>query len=280
MANMTGRWIGIALVLAASSAGPPLVADEAVGKRANAPLAIEPNTPASHPARPAGDRSDPPRSPSSAPAGGRGLDERSLGARPLGAEPLPEQETRPLGPQPRSADDDRDASPAAGGDPGWSWALRTAMALGVVIAVVYVVRIALRRLHGVSGASSSRSSVVEVLTRCAVGPRTHVLLLRINKRIIVAGQTQAGLNTLAEVDDPDEVAGVLASVEASRPASISSGFNKLLRQFDRGHQMPSPDEGGADDAEHLVDRARSDVSSLIGRIRSHGQTRNREDDRP
>jgi len=264
---MTIRWISIAIALTASAVGQQLVADDAVSERANAPLAISPN--AGSP-----DRSDVSDASSSAPLSAPSA---PVGTEPIQDEPLPEQEKQPLGPRP--AGDANAGIPQADTDPGWGWGLRTAMALGVVIALVYLARIVLRRMHGLSGSTSSNSSVVEVLARCPVGPRTHVLLLRINERIIVAGQTQAGLNTLAEVDDPDEVAGVLASIEASRPTSITSGFNKLLRQFDRGHQMQSPEDAGTDDAEHLVDRARSDVSSLIGRIRSHGKPSDREDDR-
>ncbi len=256
---MTRRWIGTAITLTAVAAVGPLHADDVAAEWANAPVTLNATSEA----------------PAVAPAPGAAPNDANLPA-PLAAEPVAEQEFLPLGPAPKS--DDPNTAKPADTNAGLSWGLQTVMALGVVIGLIYLVRAVLRRMHGLSGPSSSNTALVEVLARCPVAARTHVLLLRINDRVIVAGQTQAGLNTLAELDDPDEVAGLVARVDASRPTSITSGFNKLLSQFDRGHQTPVTDEG-ADDAEHMVDRARSDVSSLIGRIRSFS-SRDQGGDRP
>jgi len=251
MAIMTRRWIGTAIVLTVTAVNQPVIADDVAVDHANTPVSL------SQAASPnASTCSQLPPS--------------------LADRPLPPQENLRLG-----SPDDANIAAAANDSSGvgMNWPLQTAMALGVVIGLVYVVRLLLRRANGMSAAGGSGASVIEVLGRSPVGPRTHVLLLRVNQRIIVAGQTQAGLNTLATLDDPDEVAGVLASVQSSRPTSITAGFNKLLGQFDRNYHAPDVDAEGADDAEHMLDRTRSDVSSLIGRIRHLGTGSHKEDDR-
>jgi flagellar biogenesis protein FliO len=177
------------------------------------------------------------------------------------AEPLPAIEQTPLGGRPPVGDP---GEQLASGTGVGSWGLQTAMALGVVIALVVLVRLFIRRLHG--GGAASSPGLVEVMARVPIAPKTSVLFLRIGQRIIIAGQTQAGLNTLASLDDPDDVAEVLAHVQAAKPASITEGFGKLIKQFDRGYD-PNEVEGG-DSAEHVVDRARNDVSGLLSRLRS------------
>jgi len=188
---------------------------------------------------------------------------------PRESEPLPEIENTPLGGKSVQVGDP-ESLPGTGVG---SWGLQTAMALGVVVMLIVLVRLFLKRLHGNTAASSA--GLVEVMARVPIAPKTSVLFLRIGQRIIIAGQTQAGLNTLAEFDDPDDVAEVLAHVEAAKPASITEGFGKLMKQFDRGYDAETDDEGGDRD-EHVVDRTRNDVTGLLTRIRSL----NKDDDPP
>lgn len=145
-------------------------------------------------------------------------------------------------------------------NPG-NWWLQTTLALGVVIALIFALRWLLQRMSG-AGAVGSGGGLVEVLARAPIGHKTQIVFLRVSERIIVAGQTPAGLNTLAEFEHPDDVASVLQAVESSRPNSISRSFASLLGQADRAT------ETGYDDSEHLVDRTRDGLSGLANRIRS------------
>ncbi len=184
-------------------------------------------------------------------------------------EPLPPpREQWPLG---RAPDASSQAAPGVDGD-GVGWFLQTTLALAVVIALILALRFGLKRLSGVSGVGG-HADLVEVLARTPIGHKTQVLFLRVNDRIIVAGQTPNGMNTLASLDDPDEVASILARVESSRPSSITDSFARVLSQVDRGFQPPESlrlNEGG-DDQEHVVDRARDQVRGLLNRIRSSGR---------
>lgn len=145
-----------------------------------------------------------------------------------------------------------------------SWGLKTAMALGVVVLLIFLLRAFLRRATGMGAMAGG--GLVDVLARTPIGPKTQVLFLKINDRVIVAGQTPAGINTLAQIDQPEEVAAVLAQVHSAKDNSISQGFSRLLASFDRGGE-PGDLQAGQPDDEHAVDRARGEVSSLTERLR-------------
>lgn len=171
-------------------------------------------------------------------------------------------EQRPLGADNRDTREPSQTAPSLGVG---SWGLRTAMALGVVVMLIFGLRIVIRRMTGVAGAGAA-GGMVDVLARTSIGPRTQVLFLKINDRVIVAGQTPAGINTLAQIDQPEEVAAVLAQVNRQKNNSVSQGFSRLLSSFDRGGEpddlaQAQPDDGDA------VDRARSQVAGALDRLR-------------
>ena len=153
------------------------------------------------------------------------------------------------------------------------------LALGLVIALIFALRLLLRRLTGWRQASGSggTKALVEVMARSTIAPKTSVIFLKINQRIVVAGQTPQGLHTHTEFDDPDQVAAILTQIEAGRPHSITRSFGALMKQADRGYRTADQiaAEGG-DDQEHLVDRTRDHMSSLLSRMRSL-KKRNGED---
>ena len=184
--------------------------------------------------------------------------------------PLPERERQPLGTPSDESAEQRIQNTDTG-----SWGLQTAMALGVVILLIVMLRVFLKRMSGGAAASTTGGGLMEVLARCPIGNKAQVVFLRVNQRIIVAAHTQAGMNTLAQVDDPDEVAALLAQAEAGRPASISQSFQKLVRQFEGTHE--AADGSGGDADEHLFDRTRSELSGLTGRLRDLTQRRGDRD---
>ncbi|MAX25502.1 MAG: hypothetical protein CMJ19_13460 [Phycisphaeraceae bacterium] len=150
-----------------------------------------------------------------------------------------------------------------------SWILNTVTALGVVIGLIFAMRMGMNKLSG-RPVMGGRSGIVEVLSRTSLSPRNQVMLLRLGQRIIVVSEGPAGVRTLANVDDPDEVAGLLTSISASKPGSISQSFNQLLNRADTEMDNPSgfAREHGGDDDEHMIDKTRNELSSLLSRIRA------------
>ncbi len=130
------------------------------------------------------------------------------------------------------------------------------------------------------------SPVVEVLSRTPVAPKNHVLLLRVGQRVLVVGDSGGGLRTLANLDDPEEVASVLQAVTAQGDASVSRSFNSLVSRFQQAPETAAADdplagpgamprfvEEGGDTQEFSLDRTRDALSGLASRLRSLSEPR-------
>ena len=153
---------------------------------------------------------------------------------------------------------------------GRSWVLSTLMALGLVIGLVFGLRWLWSKMGG--PVVARHSPLVEVLSRTTVTSRNHILLVRVGDRVLVLGDSASGLRTLADVQDPDQVASMLQVLTAAGDNSISRGFSRLLGRFDQeyddpGHAVPE----AADASEHRLDRARDSVGGLLARIRHLAQ---------
>jgi len=74
------------------------------------------------------------------------------------------------------------------------------------------------------------SDGLSVLGRAYVAPKASLFLVKVGRRILVVGQTPAGITRVAEIDDPEEVEQVAARCERARSASITSSFRHLLGQ--------------------------------------------------
>jgi flagellar biogenesis protein FliO len=183
-------------------------------------------------------------------------------------------ESKPLGTSgqglvPDNADPKNEEAPLGSYSNTGSWVLNTVTALGVVIGLILIMRMVMNKLTGRS-VIGGRSGIVEVLSRTSISPRNQVMLLRLGQRIIVVSEGPTGMRTLANVDDPDEVANLLSTVSSTRPGSITQNFNQLLNRA--GTEMDDPaayvQEHGGDDDEHMVDRARNELSSLLSKVKS------------
>ncbi len=140
-------------------------------------------------------------------------------------------EAQPLAPRTAAS---RDAEPlpsaGSGGGSAGGYVLPTLAALGVVLGILYGLKVVAAKLGGITPARPSAS--VEVLSRTAIGPKGHVLLLRVGGRVLVVGDSAAGgLRTLDRIDDEDEVAELLRATTAAAGPGID--FGALLASVGR-----------------------------------------------
>lgn len=144
-------------------------------------------------------------------------------------------ESRPLGPA-RAGGFER--APSRAGEAGvWT---RTVGALALVVSLIvgtwWLVRRAARRggwIGAAIGAARAPSGVIEVLGRYPVSRGATLLLLRLDRRVLLLSQTPAGLRTLADIADPDEVASILVKARDDEGATSAERFNDLLREMAR-----------------------------------------------
>lgn len=152
-----------------------------------------------------------------------------------------------------------------------SWQLQTFFALFIVIILIYSLKIIYSKLTGRRVAKVD-SKTVEVLSRVNVGMRSHVLLLKVGKRVLVVGEGTQGLNTLSEIDDDLEVASILGQVRANEKGSVSKGFQKMLGKFEDGYEEKDlVSDEGLDESEFEAGKTREDVNDTISRIRNFGR---------
>lgn len=149
-----------------------------------------------------------------------------------------------------------------------NWLLQTITALGIVIGLIFIVRAIMARAGG-RFKTITRSQVVEVLSRTAVAPRSHVILLKVGRRVLIVGDNGGALTSLGELTDADEIGQVMQSACAGASNSISENFGQLIHRFNQQIEDPVQvtDEGG-DEAEFHTDRARDELTSLLSRVKT------------
>ena len=168
-------------------------------------------------------------------------------------------ETRPLAPpggNPRTAAA-RESEPlpsagSSGTSPG-GYVLPTLAALGVVLGILYGLKAVAAKLGGFSPARPT--AAVEVLSRTAIGPKGHVLLLRVGGRVLVVGDSAAGgLRTLADVQDEEEVAELLRATTAAAAPGAGAGadFSSLLSALGKKPAPGGDPAPGADQPDPLA----------------------------
>lgn len=123
--------------------------------------------------------------------------------------------------------------PAAPGSGGFD-VRRMVLALGAVVALIFLLKFGLKRMFGVASAPRS-SRAVQVLTRSPLSPRAQLMVLRVGRRLIVVADGGGGqMNTLSEITDPDEVAALLGQLQDDHGAAARFGsvFGKMRRSYE------------------------------------------------
>lgn len=127
--------------------------------------------------------------------------------------------------------------------------VRTGVALsGVLLLIVVLATIAraLARKNGTLasalGASRAPSGIIEILGRYPLARGQTLLLLKLDRRILLVGQThsrlrggQGSLATLADISDAEDVASILLRAQDDESARTAARFKSLLDRFDRDH---------------------------------------------
>ncbi|MGD1916314.1 MAG: flagellar biosynthetic protein FliO [Phycisphaerales bacterium] len=151
---------------------------------------------------------------------------------------LPAESSMPLMAPAESATPEGSSGAATGS--GWARSLASvALVLGLILVLAAAIRFLSRRSGAVAAmigpGGRAPSGVLEVLARYPVGRGQVFVLLRIDRRILLLSQTMAGksagFTTLAQFDEPDEVAAILRQTRDEASESISSRFRQAMERF-------------------------------------------------
>jgi flagellar biogenesis protein FliO len=154
-------------------------------------------------------------------------------------------EARPLGAPPETASI-LPAEPAASGswlsrlDPRKHELMRVLGALGVVVGLILLTRSTLRRAGGGGFVRAGRpSGVLEILARYPVGRGQQLVLIKMARRVLLVHQTGSTMSTLSEVCEGQEVAALLARIEAGTRGRTAQRFRSMLEQYGGEYEQPS-----------------------------------------
>lgn len=86
-----------------------------------------------------------------------------------------------------------------------------------ILAIGWIVRQYLKNGGPLQGRMASS---LEVLSRQALGPQQQLALIRLGTRVLLVGTTPSGMSTLATIEDPTEVAHLMAEL---RPTTSTNG---------------------------------------------------------
>ncbi len=153
---------------------------------------------------------------------------------------VPASELLPLGSSGRSTP----ASPTKGAGIPMPWWVQTVGALVLVIGLALLLKAGVQKLAGASGTlanqlgagGKSPSGVVYVLGRYPVSRGHTLVLLQVDQRVILLGQSSAGFRSLCEFTEADEVASILTKTRDEEGASLTARFNEMLRQVEQDPQ--------------------------------------------
>ena len=153
----------------------------------------------------------------------------------------PDESEMPLMVAPVQREAGEPARPSGVG--GWARSLASvALVIGLILVLAAAARFVSRRSGSLAATlgpgGRAPSGVLEVLARYPVARGQVMVLLRIDRRVLLLSQTVggkgAGFTTLAQFDEPSEVAAILRQTRDEASESMSVRFRQALERFQGG----------------------------------------------
>lgn len=107
--------------------------------------------------------------------------------------------------------------------------LKVAGGLGAVLGLFLIVAWAMRRVAP-ANPPLLPSEVLEVLGRAPLAGRQQVHLIRLGRKLVLVSVTPAGVETLSEVTEPEEVDRLAGICRQAVPGSATAAFREVLQQ--------------------------------------------------
>ena len=100
-----------------------------------------------------------------------------------------------------------------------------ALVLAVLLGLVYL----LKKVSPRFGRSGVVGREMDLVAQYPLGPKKTLAVVRVGQRLLLLGVTEASINLLTEIDDPDLISRLRG------PEAVSAqGFRKLLKKAGQG----------------------------------------------
>lgn len=137
---------------------------------------------------------------------------------------------------------------AAQSDPNSNWFSRTILALAAVLALIFGLRYATTKLAAKAGTLRNQlgaggkapQGILYVVARYPVARNQTLVLLQLHNRLILTAQSSNGFQTLAELNDPTEVAQILVKADDAKGTSAAERFRQSLQTLEQDPSMLDP----------------------------------------
>ncbi len=116
---------------------------------------------------------------------------------------------------------------------GWKSLLTTVFALMVVLAAFMAFAMFTRRAWNVTKGTLPKQ-VFEVLGKTTYAPRQQMMVVRFGHKVLLVNHEQGNVQTLSEIDEPQEVDRIVGVFEQQSSNSISNSFGQVLSQVMHG----------------------------------------------
>jgi flagellar biogenesis protein FliO len=150
---------------------------------------------------------------------------------------------------------------------------RLVFALAVVLGAMYVTHSVWKRL-GMPGSANRAAGSLQVISRLNLSPRQQLVLVRVGRRVVLVGNSGTQMNSLCEISDPEEAAGLFGLAATEREESVSATFNSVLggeeRRFEEqaGADLQAPADGEPATEEQALASTRDELSDMMDKVRS------------
>lgn len=110
-----------------------------------------------------------------------------------------------------------------------AWSLRTLGALAIVIFLILFLRGLIRRFAGPFAGIPAKGGVLEILARYPFGKNQSLVLLKLDQKILLLCQTPQNVQTITEVNEPEDVASLLKKIRDDNGESFDNKLERLLK---------------------------------------------------
>ena len=134
------------------------------------------------------------------------------------------------------------SEPAASSDGGFfaGPVATIAGALAITLGLFAIVMVVARRSGGIHLRGLPRDAL-EVIGQTAIGPRQRLMVVRVGTQALVIGTSPAGIQTVAQFDDPDEAGQLIAQCRGMGTQAFRATLSELEREPAAGFvDSPAP----------------------------------------
>ena len=187
-------------------------------------------------------------------------------------------EYRPVGQRPNS-DSSSITGPGSGNRtlPASPSPWKSLLVLLVVLALIVSATLFLRRSSFFAQRRSSHAGV-RILARSSISPKQSLCLVKLGETILLLGLSPNHMAMLHTVEDPDEIAGLLGTLEQHKHDSITNSFSRMFRHEANSYDDVEPAndyEGVIGDRDGQWSRARGELTSLLDKVKGLARMKSR-----